>query len=304
MAANADATNRSKRGAHWSAHWTESGSVVRAGPWALARALTTSYAGMCHMASFSRNTDTTSRHASNNSRPRRATLLVFSTLLLAAVLMVFLVRIVRLERHVGQLALRLGSAGASQSDRGHVGSASDSVRSSYAQRLAALEAQVAATIQSLRQPNTAAITDPRSRALRVDEQVLSVIKAEKGRVREQLLDFWRERWLETRKSQVATFAKQNDLSAEQASGIEQVLARETDDVVALLSKPDLEDDPDSAAETWNDLRERTDEAGAKLLIGTQVFRWYQARTFERQLLWPWLQNNAPVKADSEVAPQL
>ena len=255
------------------------------------------------MTASSRNTGAASRDASEKARPGSAKLVALSTALLAGVLIFFLVRIVALERHVGQLALRLGSANATHVARDQVDDASASAGSSYGQRLAALEAQLAAVSRTVPQSKSADAAARDVRALRADEQVLSVIKAEKGRVREQLLDFWRDRWLETRKSQVEAFAKQYDLSAEQAAGIEQVLERETDGMIALLSRPDLEDDPDSIAETLNDLRARTDEAGAKLLSGTQVLRWHQARAFERQLLWPWLQGNAPMKTGSPAAPQ-
>ena len=240
------------------------------------------------------------RRGAGGSTRHVTTTIVVSIAVVLVVVLGLVMRILNLERSVVELTRRIGAVPDSRAHQDARDSASP-VNAGLERRITRLEARVA-NLAALPVMSARTTTHVNARAQHSNEEILSVVKAEAGRLREQQLEFWRSRWLETRKAQVAAFAQQNGLSTEQATGLTQVLEREIDGMVALLDRVDAEDDPDAVSEDWTRLLQQTDHDAAGLLIGMQVFRWYQARMFERQLLWPWLPSSQPYNEQHSAQP--
>jgi hypothetical protein len=202
-------------------------------------------------------------------------------------------RVVDLERRVAHLSEQLGSPTPSEAPTAanaeHVTVVSAAPQG-YEQRLHALEDRLDKLASA--QSSLARMTGKDGHA-EADNQILSVIEREGNRIRDVQIEYHRPRWIEARGAQLESFAKATHMTTQQTQILKGVLEQEIDDLITVLKKPDLMEDPDGASAAWQSALDKTNETAHTLLTPPQAALWDQARQFERQLLWPWL----PPKSD-------
>ena len=121
-----------------------------------------------------------------------------------------------------------------------------------------------------------------------EQTILSVVERENSRIRDVQLEWHRARWLETRDQQLAAFATSMHLQPDQTTALRSVLEHELNEMVSVLKRPGLAEDPDQAAADWQAVLSKTDQRALGVLTPEQQQVWVQVRQFERNVLWPWL----------------
>ncbi len=207
----------------------------------------------------------------------------------------FAYRVASLERRVDALDLRLGPEAEAAE---HTESEGGQAAAGYAQRIAALEAEVRALRERL-DASPAAVKGTRAAASAAsaaasaasEQRILAVVERQQARVRDRQLAFQRSRWLQWRETALDDFAQRFGLSPWQTEQLHQLLSDELDKMVELLRRPDALENPEKGAADWVAMLQQTDDAAHRVLDPAQITAWDQARTAERNVLWPWLPND-------------
>lgn len=225
----------------------------------------------------------------------------FAATLLCAVL--FGAWLLRVERRLD--ALDWGSASSTTpagSVPSHAGERSGTgeggaTLADHDRRIAALETDVGAMLEAQAELSKEA----ESKASLADvsqgmspERILAVVNQETTRVRDKHLAFHRNNLVQLRDKASAEFATQYGLNPEQNQRIRRLLFNEVDGMVAILSRPELLEQPARALEQWQALLRQTDEAAEEWLNPAQYAAFKAARAKERREYMPWLPQDPPV----------
>lgn len=195
-------------------------------------------------------------------------------------------RLVDLEQRVAALNRQLGEPAESDptAEDNHPSEARNNGLG-YGQRLSSLEKRIRELEMTRPTPQyvSSIVNDPQA-----ENAVLSVVERENSRIRDVQLEFHRNHWLDQRNLALAVFAKTYALSTTQTVEVQKALTHEVDAMVEQLRRPTFLEDPDQAASDWQTTLEETDSKVKNLLTSEQYLAWDISRTFERQVLWPWL----------------
>jgi hypothetical protein len=197
-----------------------------------------------------------------------------------------------LERRVDELSRQLGAAqsgdtvSAQAPDKVDEPAIPPAAPSSYAERIRALELQIASLRADFRSLEKATADLPDKGA--TDQQILSVMKDQGAKVMEKQLTYHRERWLDQRELALNSFVQRFNLNQQQSDHLWGLLSGEIDRMIDLLKKPESFEDPERAANEWKQMLLDTDSAAHKVLDPQKSVAWDQQRQVERKLLWPWL----------------
>ena len=194
-----------------------------------------------------------------------------------------------LSDDLARLELRLSSLAEAEPQPGHsqaapAGAAAKSAATPETMELAELRAEV----KRLQAEVDAAKVRKEMGTTLSSQRILDVVDTENERILDKQLDFHRQNWVEFRETTLMDFTRRFDLTLSQQDKMEEVLIDEIDDLVELLKRPELRDDPDRAATDWVAVLEATDGRVGEVLDPKQLDGWKEARRFERAILFPWL----------------
>ncbi len=123
---------------------------------------------------------------------------------------------------------------------------------------------------------------------KLDEYILSVVRDEATRMRDETVDTYRDVWAQQRMEAIRQFAQQQGLSADQEAGVQRSLEDEVYKIVEAVRTPEQIKDPQQAVASLLQTFKETDEQVEKLLNKQQMAVYLYLRHLERQTLMPWL----------------
>lgn len=191
-----------------------------------------------------------------------------------------------LGRQLDALSSQLGAAEPVAAAPAPNEPARPSADESHAERLRAIETDLARARYAIRLLEQATGEAPAN--LVSDQEIWTVMKEHGSKVMENQISYHRERWMDTREVALADFAKRYNLDERQSDVLWGLLSSEIDAMLEILRDPQTFENPEQAAAQWKKTLLDTDSAAHKVLAPQGAIAWDQTRFIERKLLWPWL----------------
>lgn len=151
----------------------------------------------------------------------------------------------------------------------------------------AVPADAPEKVQRLEQ-EVAELRDAMRKAPVSEEKILDVVETKREAVFARQLEFHRQRWVEARADGLDKFSETANLSPRQRERLDDLLNDEVERVMEILLDPAVRDDPERLIEAWDETLNTTDLEVRSILVPFQRAKWEEARAFERQVFFPFL----------------